>query len=68
MTMTSNLGLGLPEAVRRPRFAATESLMYLLPMDRECGIAAAMCLRDEDVESLRRDTCGLSTLSGLVKQ
>ena len=50
-----NLGLGLPEAVRRSRFDAIKSLMYLLPMGREGGIDAALCLRDEDMESLKND-------------
>lgn len=49
------LGLGLPESVRRPRYAAVESLMYLMPMDRSGGIDAAICIRDEDLERLRRD-------------
>lgn len=50
-----NLGLGLPESVRRPRYATVESLMYLMPMDRSGGIDAAICIRDEDLERLRRD-------------
>lgn len=50
-----NLGLGLPESVRRPRFATVESLMYLMPMDRSGGIDAAICIRDEDLERLRSD-------------
>lgn len=50
-----NLGLGLPESVRRPRYATVESLMYLMPMDRIRGIDAAICLRDEDLERLRSD-------------
>lgn len=50
-----NLGLGLPESVRRPRYAVVEGLMYLMPMDRNRGIDAAICLRDEDLERLRGD-------------
>lgn len=50
-----NLGLGLPESVRRPRYATVESLMYLMPMDRSGGIDAAICIRDEDLEWFRRD-------------
>lgn len=50
-----NLGLGLPESVRRPRYATVESLMYLMPMDRSGGIDAAICIRDDDLERLRRD-------------
>lgn len=54
-TLDFNLGLGFPESVRRPRFDALEGLMYLLPMDRQGGIDAAICLRDEDLEGLRSD-------------
>jgi hypothetical protein len=50
-----NLGLGFPESVRRPRYDVVEGLMYLMPMDRSGGIDAAICLRDEDLEGLRRD-------------
>lgn len=50
-----NLGLGLPESVRRPRYAVVESLMYLMPIDRTGAIDAAICLRDEDMEGLRGD-------------
>lgn len=50
-----NLGLGLPESVRRPRYAVVEGLMYLMPIDRSGGIDAAICLRDEDLEGLRAD-------------
>ena len=50
-----NLGLGLPESVRRPRYAGVEGLMYLMPMDRNKGIDAAICLRDDDLERLRGD-------------
>ncbi|KAI4156341.1 MAG: hypothetical protein L6R39_001126 [Caloplaca ligustica] len=44
-----NLGLGKPEAVRRPRFDTVESLMYLMPKTLDGEIAVAMCLRDEDM-------------------
>ena len=50
-----NLGLGFPESVRRPRYDTVEGLMYLMPMNRSGGIDAAICLRDEDLERLRRD-------------
>ena len=50
-----NLGLGFPKSVRRPRYAAFEGLMYLMPMDRSGGIDAAICLRDEDLEGLKGD-------------
>ncbi|KAG9238311.1 putative trichothecene 3-O-acetyltransferase [Amylocarpus encephaloides] len=50
-----NLGLGVPECVRRPRFLPFESLLYLMPRSREGGIALAVCLREEDMERLRGD-------------
>lgn len=49
------LGLGPPEAVRRPRFDPVESLIYLLPKARHGEIAVAMCLREEDMERLKGD-------------
>ena len=49
------LGLGNPEAVRRPRFAPFESLIYLLPKSASGEICVAMCLRDEDWARLRAD-------------
>lgn len=49
------LGLGNPEAVRRPRFDPFESLMYLMPKTPHGEITAAICLRDEDMEILRAD-------------
>lgn len=50
-----NLGLGFPESVRRPRYAIFEGLMYLMPIDRNGGIDAAICLMDEDLEGLKGD-------------
>ncbi|KAI9856191.1 MAG: hypothetical protein M1813_009208 [Trichoglossum hirsutum] len=50
-----NLGLGKPEAVRRPQFDPVESLIYLMPRTLDGEIAVAICLRDEDMERLRRD-------------
>ena len=49
------LGLGTPEAVRRPRFIPFESLFYLLPKALDGEIAVALCLRDEDLERLKAD-------------
>ncbi|KAF2240710.1 trichothecene 3-O-acetyltransferase [Trematosphaeria pertusa] len=49
------LGLGLPEAVRRPSFVPLESLMYIMPKARDGEIAVAMCLREEDLQRLRVD-------------
>ena len=50
-----NLGLGKPEAVRRPQFEPVESLVYLMPRTLDGEIAVAICLRDEDMERLRAD-------------
>ncbi|KAJ3090292.1 hypothetical protein HK102_004215 [Quaeritorhiza haematococci] len=50
-----NLGLGKPEAVRRPRFEPFESLIYLMPRALDGEIAVAICLRDEDLGRLRAD-------------
>jgi len=50
-----NLGLGKPEAVRRPRFDPVESLIYFMPRALDGEIAVAVCLRDEDIEYLRAD-------------
>ncbi|KAL1988700.1 hypothetical protein VTN96DRAFT_8400 [Rasamsonia emersonii] len=50
-----NLGLGKPEAVRRPQFDPVESLIYLIPRTLDGEIAVAICLRDEDMERLRAD-------------
>jgi len=49
------LGLGAAVAVRRPGFLPVESLMYIMPRDRDGSIVVAMCLRDEDVKRLRED-------------
>ncbi|KAI9682043.1 MAG: hypothetical protein M1817_000097 [Caeruleum heppii] len=50
-----NLGLGKPEAVRRPRFDPVESLIYLMPKTLDGDIAVGLCLRNEDMERLRAD-------------
>ncbi|MCJ1473511.1 hypothetical protein MMC13_002162 [Lambiella insularis] len=50
-----NLGLGFPECVRRPRYDPIEGLMYLMPMDRSGGVDALICLREEQVEGLKKD-------------
>ena len=50
-----NLGLGKPEAVRRPQFTPVVSLLYLMPKALDGENAAALCLRDEDMERLRED-------------
>ncbi|KAH8423592.1 uncharacterized protein LDX57_001354 [Aspergillus melleus] len=50
-----HLGLGCPEAVRRPRLFPVEGLVYAMPRDREGGIVVEVCLRDEDLGRLRSD-------------
>jgi hypothetical protein len=50
-----NLGLGKPEAVRRPQFVPCESLIYLMPRRLDGEISAGICLRDEDMDRLRAD-------------
>ncbi|KAL2428703.1 O-acetyltransferase dmxR13 [Exophiala dermatitidis] len=50
-----NLGVGNPEAVRRPAFDPVESLIYLMPKALNGEISAAICLRDEDLDRLRAD-------------
>lgn len=50
-----NLGLGKPEAVRRPQFVPVESLIYFMPKRLDGEIAVGICLRDEDMERLRTD-------------
>jgi hypothetical protein len=49
------LSLGKPVSVRRPRLITYESLLYLMPKDRDGGIAVAVCLREEDMERLMDD-------------
>lgn len=50
-----NLGLGKPEAVRRPCFVPFESLIYLMPKSPNGEMAVAICLRDEDWRRLKVD-------------
>lgn len=50
-----HLGLGRPEAVRRPQFAPFESLIYPMPRALDGEVAVAVCVRDEDMERLRAD-------------
>lgn len=50
-----HLGLGMPDAVRRPRLFPVEGLVYAMPRDRKGGIVVEMCLRDEDLERLKND-------------
>lgn len=50
-----NLGLGKPEAVRRPGFDPVESLMYIMPRRSDGELVVGICLRDEDMAGLRAD-------------
>ena len=50
-----NLGLGKPEAVRRPQFEPVGSLICLMPRTLDGEIAVTIYLRDEDMERLRAD-------------
>lgn len=50
-----NLGLGKPEAVRRPAFVPFESLIYIMPKAPNGEMAVEICLRDEDWERLKTD-------------
>ncbi|PYH65105.1 trichothecene 3-O-acetyltransferase [Aspergillus vadensis CBS 113365] len=50
-----NLGLELPEAVRKPRCNEVGGLTFLLPKTREGDFVVEICLRDEDIEELRSD-------------
>ena len=49
------LGLGLPEAVRRPSFTPVESLVYFIPKRLDGEIVVMLCLREEDMDGLRED-------------
>ncbi|EEB05030.1 trichothecene 3-O-acetyltransferase [Schizosaccharomyces japonicus yFS275] len=50
-----NFKLGKPEAVRMPQQVPMEGLIYLLPKGSSGEIAAAICLRDEDMKNLKSD-------------
>ena len=50
-----NLGLGLPEAVRRPQFKTLEGFVYFMPRKHDGEIAVAICLHEEDMERLKVD-------------
>lgn len=51
------LGVGLekPDKVRVPLLHAFEGLFYLLPMDRDGGIDAAVCLREVELDGMSGD-------------
>ncbi|KAL4941035.1 transferase family-domain-containing protein [Aspergillus oleicola] len=50
-----NIGLGKPEAVRRPHFAPLEGLIYFMPTRLDGEVGVTVCLRDEDLERLKGD-------------
>ena len=51
-----NLGLGKPEAVRRPEISEPcEGLVYFMPKRLDGEVSIVICLRDEDMERLRAD-------------
>ncbi|PNP42134.1 hypothetical protein TGAMA5MH_05815 [Trichoderma gamsii] len=50
-----DLGLGKPEAVRRPWFTPLQSFVYFMPRKRDGEIALAACLGEEDMERLKAD-------------
>lgn len=50
-----SIGLGKPEAVRRPQFVPYEGLIYLMPKKPNGEVAVGLCLRDEDMTCLRDD-------------
>ncbi|KAL7952705.1 transferase family domain-containing protein [Trichoderma compactum] len=50
-----NLGLGKPEAVRRPWFTPLQSFVYFMPRKGDGEIAVAVCLEREDMKRLKAD-------------
>lgn len=49
------LGLGKPEAIRRPHFTPFEGLGYLMPRSPAGELPVALCLRDEDWAQVKAD-------------
>ncbi|KAM0469339.1 hypothetical protein ACHAPX_010550 [Trichoderma viride] len=49
------LGLGLPHAVRRPRFESFQGLVYLMPKAMTGDIGVAICLNASDMDGLKAD-------------
>lgn len=49
------MGLGLPVAVRRPRFIPVEGLGYFLPRSPNGEIVLVLCLRNGDMNALKED-------------
>ncbi|KAK4073242.1 uncharacterized protein Triagg1_5522 [Trichoderma aggressivum f. europaeum] len=50
-----NLGLGKPEAVRRPWFTPLQSFVYFMPRKGDGEIAVAVCLEKEAMNRLKAD-------------
>jgi hypothetical protein len=50
-----DLGLGKPEAVRRPWFTPLQSFAYFMPQKSDGEIALAVCLEEGDMERLKAD-------------
>lgn len=65
--MSSFLGLGLNEIdfghalggkplfTKRPRFAPIEGLLYFMPRTADGDVDVALCLRSDDIETLKKD-------------
>ncbi|KAI1426155.1 transferase [Xylaria sp. FL1777] len=49
------LGLGLPLAVRRPRFDSLPGLVYFTPKTLDGDIGVAICLSSDEIEALTTD-------------
>ncbi|KAF3073205.1 Trichothecene 3-O-acetyltransferase [Trichoderma lentiforme] len=50
-----NLGLGQPEAVRRPWFTPLQSFVYFMPRKGDGEISVAVCLERGDMSRLKAD-------------
>ncbi|KKP05766.1 trichothecene 3-O-acetyltransferase [Trichoderma harzianum] len=50
-----NLGLGKPEAARRPWFTPLQSFVYFMPRKSDGEISVALCLEKDDMERLTAD-------------
>ena len=54
-SLNFNLGLRLPEAVRRPRFTILKGFMYFIPQRGDGEVGVAMCLQEKYMERLKTD-------------
>ncbi|KAI1297076.1 putative trichothecene 3-O-acetyltransferase [Xylaria venustula] len=50
------LGLGKPQAARRPRFDSLPGLVYFMPKTPDGDVGVAICLSLDDTEALRADS------------